>query len=233
MMGGASLFVSGGAMGLYFFSSLEHYNQGSTSDNRFSVAFLTRFDVSALAIFGLWFTLWEVGIAVGDLTTNVYQTHLFTVVGLSLMVWLNPVIMYFLSKIRNILSQMTSSEKSYYLSINIIFVGISSLTPMIYLSMDTFKCLNSMAKDHSAWEQCSAIFLPQMSICWFLLMLMVIKIAIVPLSMTVLTRDKLITLDIPRRVISQGVLFGLSFLLNMYQFASMVSVQAITRLLPY
>ena len=61
----------------------------------------------------------------------------------------------------------------------------------------------------------------QLSICLFLLIMMIIKVVIAPLSTTTLTANDLIKLNLSRRLIFQGALFGLSFLLNLYLFANM------------
>jgi len=56
---------------------------------------------------------------------------------LSTISWFNPPDLYFLSRIRNIISQMNTSQISSSLSTDILTIGISSITPMLYLSMDT------------------------------------------------------------------------------------------------
>jgi len=50
---------------------------------------------------------------------------------------------------------------------------------------------------------------------------MIIKVVIAPLSTTTLTANDLIKLNIPHRLIFEGTLFGLSFLLNLHLFANM------------
>jgi len=55
----------------------------------------------------------------------------------------------------------------------------------------------------------------------FLLIIMIIKVVIVPLSTTTLTANDPIKVNLSRRLIFQGALFGLSFLLNLYLFTSM------------
>jgi len=51
--------------------------------------------------------------------------------------WANLPLPYFFSRIRNILSHMSPSKISSYLSTNILTIGISSITPMMYLSLDS------------------------------------------------------------------------------------------------
>ena len=51
--------------------------------------------------------------------------------------------------------------------------------------------------------------------------MMIIKVVIASLSTTTLTANELIKLNLPRRLIFEGALFGLSFLPNLYLFANM------------
>jgi len=54
---------------------------------------------------------------------------------------------------------------------------------------------------------------------------MVIKVLIAPLSTISFTTSDIIKLNDPRCVVFQGILVGLSFFLNFYLFAKMVSVR--------
>ena len=111
--------------------------------------------------------------------------------------WLNQPLLYFFSQLHNILSQMSPSDISSYLSANILTIGISSLTPMIYLSMDTIKCASNADRTQYVCDQCSGILYPQVSICIFLLTMMVVKILVAPLSTTTVTTNHLIKLTPP------------------------------------
>jgi hypothetical protein len=51
--------------------------------------------------------------------------------------------------------------------------------------------------------------------------MMAVKIIIAPISTTTLTANDLIKLNPPHRLIFEGTLFGLSFLLNLNLFANM------------
>ena len=133
----------------------------------------------------------------------------------------NPSLLYFASRFRNILSHMSPFEISSYLSTNILILGISSITPMMYLSLDTIKCLINADHTKNFRNQCSGVLVPQLSICFFILIIMFAKTALAPLSTTSLNANKLIKLNSPRRLIFEGTLFGLSFLLNFYLFTNM------------
>jgi len=140
----------------------------------------------------------------------------------------NPPLIYSLSRIRNILSQMSPSEISSYLSANILTIGISSITRpwCVYLSMGTIKCVSNACHTQNVSEQCSGVLIPQQSICVFLLFMMVAKVVIAPLSTTNLTTKDIIKLNLPRRLIFEGTLYGLSFLLNLYLFANIEQKEA-------
>ena len=135
--------------------------------------------------------------------------------------WFNIPFLYFMSGFRNILSKMSASDIFSYLSTNILAIGISSFTPMMYLSMDTIKCVSKSDHTQGVYDQCSGVLLPQGSITLFLLIMMIVKVIIAPLSTTSMTTDDLIKLSVPSRVVFQGILVGLSFLLNLYLFANM------------
>jgi len=163
----------------------------------------------------------EVSIAIGHLHTDPDGTHTSGWFFLSAIFWINPPFIYFLDRIRNVLSQMSPSDISSYLSTNILTIGISSLTPMMYLSLDSIKCPSNVDRTQKAYAQCSGVSSPQSSICMFLLIIMIIKVLIAPLFTTTLATNDLIKFNIPQRLIFQGALFGLSFLLNLYLFTNM------------
>jgi len=92
---------------------------------------------------------------------------------------------------------MSPSEISSYLFTNILAIGISSMTPMMYLSMDTIKCASNADRAQNVLDQCSGVFFPQLSICIFLLIMMIIKVVIASLSTTTITANDLIKLNLP------------------------------------
>ena len=92
---------------------------------------------------------------------------------------------------------------------------------MVYLSMGTIKCVSNACHTQNVFDQCSGVSMSQLSICLFLLIMMIIKVVIAPLSTTTITANDLIKLNLPRRLIFEGALFGLSFLFNPYLFANM------------
>ena len=228
-MGGAAICVSGGAMGLYYYASMDRHDDITNevgrrpprSSFKYFLTFINRRDNTYLAIFGLWLTTCEVSVAIGHLCTNPSGNTSAGWFYFSAIFWFNPPFLYFARRFHNILSQMSPSDISSYLSTNILAIGISSITPMIYLSMDTNRCVIKADHAQNVIKQCSGVLYPQMSICVLLLIMMGVKVIIAPLFPTTMTADDLIKLNVPRRLIFQGVLFGISFLLNLYLFANM------------
>jgi len=100
-----------------------------------------------------------------------------------------PPFLYLLSRIRNILSQLSPSEISSNLSTNILAISISSPTPMMYLSLDSIKCLSNVDHTQNVYAKCSGVSSPQLFICMFLLIMMAVKVIIAPLSTTTLTAN--------------------------------------------
>ena len=92
---------------------------------------------------------------------------------------------------------MSPSDISSCLSTNIFPIGISSLTPMMYLSMDTIKSASNADRTKNFILECFGIYAPQSSICIFLLIMMFIKVLIAPLSTTTFTTNELIKLNLP------------------------------------
>jgi len=174
----------------------------------------------------------EVSYAIGKFHTDPNGNPLHGWFFLSMIFWFNLPLHYFFSRLRSVLFQMSPSDISSYLSTNILAIGISSITPMMYLSMETVKCANNAGRTLNAQDQCSGITLPKFSICVFLLIMMVAKVVIAPLSTSTITANDLIKLNLPHRTIFQGALSGLSFLLNFYLFANMEEGTATTGILP-
>ena len=231
LMGGAASTTSFGSTLLYYFSSMDRHDHDESTDEggqrpphssfKSFLVFINRRENRSLAIFGLWLTTCQVNIAIGHIHTDPNGILSVGWFSFSTVFWFNPPFLYFLGRIRNVLSQMNPSDVSSYLSTNILTVGISSMTPMIYLSMDTVKCASNADRTQDVHDQYSGVSSPQVSICSFLLIMMFIKVIIAPLSTITITTNDLIKLNLPRRLIFQGALLGLSFLLNLYLFAKM------------
>jgi len=126
LLAAATLTTSAGSMLLFFFSSLDASNP---SEGRRS-----------LFLLGLWATSVDIFASIGNLN----ERTSFVVLCISFIFWLNPPLLYFLRRLRNILSQMSPPDISTYLSTNILTIGISFITPMIYFSMGTLKCLSKL-----------------------------------------------------------------------------------------
>lgn len=141
-MGGASLTTSTGAMALYHFASL---NKRDDDDNSSLLSSLRRRENRSLGIVVLWFIAWELGFGLGSFRDPTGNTNLVWFV-LSLILWLNPSTLIFLRSIRKMLSPMPAIDISSYLFSKVLVVGLSSLTPMLYLGLETLRCLKNVQK---------------------------------------------------------------------------------------
>ena len=96
---------------------------------------------------------------------------------------------------------------------------------MVYLSCLTTRCINKLhfleEAQTGSYEQCAQVFVPQFSICFFLLAVACSKVIIAPLSKISITSNDIVKLNVPRRFVFQGILTGISFLLNLCLFSSM------------
>ncbi|GMH62425.1 hypothetical protein TrRE_jg7025 [Triparma retinervis] len=236
-MGTASGTTSFGAMGLYYLASLDrHERRDSEGAEQAPLShiksflfrdmfYILRRENRSLAIFALWGAAIEASVAIAEFHSDADGNHLAGWFVISMIFWINLPLLYFAMRVRDILSLMSPPDILSYLSINILTIGISSLAPMMYLSMDTIKCASnalSTADDHeNILSQCSGVLYPQASICFFLLVIMVVKVIVAPLSTTSFTTVDFIKLDLPLRFVIQGVLASTSFALNFYLFANM------------
>jgi len=228
-MDGDTYITSFGSMTLYYFASMDRHDHDDIANEgvqrpllssfKSSLAFINRRESRSLAIFGLLMTTNEVSFAIGYIHTHPNGIPLD---GWFCIFWLNLSLLYFSSQLRTIPSQMSAFKISSYLSTNILAIGISSITPMMmYLSLDTIKCASNADRTQNIYDQCSRVSTPQLSICIFLLIMLTIKVLIAPLSTTTITTNDLIKLNLSRRFIFHGALFGVSFFLNLYLFAHM------------
>jgi len=165
-----------------------------------------------------------VSLGIGNIYTDPLNRDLsFGWASISAIFVLNPPFLFFLRRLRNIISKMSPSDKQNYLTVNILTIGISSLTTMTYLALDTIKCLSKLDNTvDNAHHECSGVLNPQQSVCIFLLCGTIFKIVMVPLSDITIKAIDLIKLNVPRRFVFHGALVGLSGLLNVYLFANII-----------
>ena len=201
---------------LYYFASMDRQDHVAINSEGVHLSFksflaiINRRENRSLAIVRLWTTTQEVGFAIGYIHTvpnGIPSDGWFC---LSCIFWFNLPLLYFLIRLRSILSQMSPSDISSYLSTNILAIDISSITPMMYLFMDTIKCASNADRTQNVYAQCSGVSSPQLSISVFPLFMMVVKVLIAPLSTTTLTANDLIKLNLPHRLVFQGVILGFS-----------------------
>lgn len=78
---------------------------------------------------------------IGHLVTDKNGSPAAGVFVISSSFWFTPVAMLLMFRIRRILSRMDPSDITSYISNDTLVVGTSSLVPMMYLGLDTLKCL--------------------------------------------------------------------------------------------
>lgn len=143
-------------------------------------------EMRCLGGFSVWLATFQIAIAVGHLVTNPSGDTVIGYAFLSMLVWFDPVVVYLFGRMRKAVAELEDDELSSYLLDNLLFVGIPGFAPLLYLSMDTFNCLNAVddgltdTDDH--YDECSGILVPQFSISFFFFFVMVCNIIIAPLS---------------------------------------------------
>ena len=99
----------------------------------------------ALAGFALWLTVFQLSFATGHLLTNFSSKNKTTGIAIiSMVLWLDVPVIFSFGRMRRAVAAPDDEELSSYLLENLLFVGIPSFAPMLYLSMDFFKCLNAV-----------------------------------------------------------------------------------------
>ena len=169
MIGNISLTTWFVSIFVYYFASLDRndhdditneWGQRPLSSFKSFLAFINRRDYRNLAICLLWGMTLQVSFAIGHLHTDPNGSPLAGLFALFAIFWFNPLLAYFSSKFRNILSQMSPSEISYYLFFNILAIDISSITPMICLSLDTIKYISNAYRTQDIYDQYSGVSWP-------------------------------------------------------------------------
>ena len=94
---------------------------------------------------------------------------------------------------------------------------------MIYLSMDTFKCLGAVQPGKDIYDECSGILVPQFSISFFFFFLMIANVVIEPLSASrsQVTMKNIFSLKLGWRLGFETTLVSISLFFNLYLFANM------------
>ena len=225
VMGAAFAAPSAGSIVLYYFASLEiHKNVGNVKSNNKLLNFILARENRSLALFGIWLATIQISTAVPQISNGANGSSIIGWTVLSSIFWLNIPILYSFSHLHKIISGMSPCEIKIFLYEKIVKLGISSVSSMMYFSLDTFKCARKVTiGGRDTYDQCSGIFIPQFSICIVLLVVMLLKVIVAPLSTTSITRNDLIALNLPRQIILQGTLASLSVFLNIFLFVSMVS----------
>ncbi|GMH55546.1 hypothetical protein TL16_g01933 [Triparma laevis f. inornata] len=182
-------------------------------------------EMRCLGGFSVWLATFQIAIAVGHIVTNPSGDTVIGYAFLSMLVWFDPVVVYLFGRMRKAVAELEDDELSSYLLDNLLFVGIPGFAPLLYLSMDTFNCLNAVddgltdTDDH--YDECSGILVPQFSISFFFFFVMVCNIIIAPLSDITLKAHAIMELKLGFRLTVVLMLVSFSAIGNIFLFANM------------
>ena len=120
---------------------------------------------------------------------------------------------------------MNDAVLSSYLQQSVFVSGIAACIPILYMSLETTKCMNDVTADYKNignltstgidyQQECGGVLWPQNSVCFFLLAQFMRKVVIAPLTPTIITIDAVMTLNLPNRVKLVGILVIVSGFLN-------------------
>ena len=107
---------------------------------------------------------------------------------------------YIAMKLRRRVSKIT--DISDYLYSNVLVAGISSLVPMLYLTLEVIKCLGDIDEGEGAleaWDQCSGVSVPVYTLTVSLFAILFFKVVLAPLSETTITKEDILKLNVSKR----------------------------------
>ena len=86
--------------------------------------------------FVLWLLVFQASFAVGHLTSNASSSNRRTgIIIISMLLWFDVPAIFLFTRMRRAVAQLSDAELSSYLLENLLFVGMPSFGPMLYLSM--------------------------------------------------------------------------------------------------
>jgi len=137
VMGGTVVTTCGSSMVLFYFVSLDQRFDESRERNwKRSVK-----QNIPLIFCGLWLITGEVSGAIANFVTNPNGELFDGLSWLCMNFWLNPVVLFFMHRLRGILCRLSPSDISDFLVWDVLAIGFSSLAPMVYVSLETLKCV--------------------------------------------------------------------------------------------
>ena len=119
---------------------------------------------------------------------------------LSMVLWFNVPATFICMKLRRRVAKIT--DMSDYLYSNVLVAGISSLVPMLYLTLEIIKCLEDIDEEEGAleaWDQCSGVSVPTRALTFSLGAVLYFKVILAPLSETTVTKEDILKLNVSKR----------------------------------
>jgi len=185
-MGDAMLAIGIGGLMLFIMSAPREYS-GEKGRGRL----VSR--EAKLAAFGFtWMTLNRVLRFIGSDYTDWFV--------LSMVLWLDVPTTFIGMNLRRKVAKIT--DMSDYLYSNVLVAGISSLVPMLYLTLEITKCLGDIDEGEGAlkaWDQCSGVSVPIRALTFSLISIMWFKVVLAPLSKTTVTKEDILKLNVSKR----------------------------------
>ena len=182
--------------GIYAYSLNDKYFSACTALYPFSVACHLLLFMSSpseqektqsllLATFGILITAFAV---LGQLRTNVpYFGSLIFLICFLLSCF------KFMLPLRRKLGKQPIEKLRLYVNSTIFKEGIASLPPMLYLSVESMKCISeNLDYEGDINDKCGAVIWPQYSLCFMLLIFLVFRLFIAPLTNTTITVNDIV-----------------------------------------
>ena len=175
-----------GGVSLFFYSAPREYS-GEKGCGR-----LVSREAKLTAFYFTWQTLNRVLTFIGSDYTDWFF--------LSMVIWLDVPGTLISMKLRRRVAKI--NHMSDYLYSNILVAGISSLVPMLYLNLEVIKCFGDIDEGEGAleaWDQCSGVSVPVYVLTFSLFAIMFLKVVLVPLSETTVTKEDILKLNVSKR----------------------------------
>jgi len=95
-----------------------------------------------------WCVVLSVGMWYGQVYTDPNGSPMLGWVCLSFIFHIFPVVIYFSCKVRRIIGLMNDEVLSSYLQQSVFVSGIAACIPILYMSLETTKCMNDVTSSH-------------------------------------------------------------------------------------
>ena len=129
-------------------------------------------------------------------------------------------LMYALVRVRKKLADLPDAKLESVIFENLLVRGLSSLATIIYLSMESWKCIEEKESE-DVFKQCGSIIVPQEALGGFLYAIFFMKAIIRPLTKYADRRRDIMTFDFSLAMVFQIFLIFTSFCCCLFLFGHM------------